>query len=173
MGRDNINIILIGMPGSGKTAIGKILSQKLNYSFMDTDESIIHNENMTIKEIFKCKGEEYFRQLEKRIVDDIMCMDKRVISTGGGLPAFYNNIDKLNNAGITIFLDVPLEILITRNEISNDRPLLQNNIKEKLIELYKKRLPIYNKAHIKIDNYNKSIEAIGDYIINSIMKYKK
>lgn len=161
------------MPGSGKTTIGKILSRKLNYSFMDTDESIINNENMTIEEIFTCKGEEYFRQLESKMVDNIRCMDKRVISTGGGLPTFYNNIDKLNNVGITIFLDVPLEILITRNEISNDRPLLRSNIKEKLIELYQKRLPIYNKAHIRINNYNKSIESISDYIIDSIMEYKK
>lgn len=165
-------IILVGMPGSGKTTIGKILSEKLNYTFMDTDEIISNNENMTVEEIFSYKGEEYFRKLECKIIDDTMCIDKRVISTGGGLPVFNNNMDKLNKAGITVFLDIPLEVLIERNKASNERPLLKNNMEENLMKLYKERLPIYNRAQIRISDHNKSINLISDSILNSIIEYK-
>ena len=160
------------MPASGKTTIGRMLSGKMNYNFIDTDKVIEINENMTVEEIFKYKGEEYFRNLEGKMADNIMFMDNMIIATGGGLPTCFHNMDKLNKAGITVFLNVPIKELIKRNEQSHGRPLLQNNMKEKIIDLYRKRFFVYNKAHIKVNNYNKSIDIVCNSILKAIIEYE-
>ena len=93
MNKDKERICLIGMPGSGKSTIGKQLSDKLKYSFFDTDEEIEKKEKTKIKDIFLKKGEDYFRSVETDIFNDLMNKNKIVISTGGGL--VIKNLDKL------------------------------------------------------------------------------
>lgn len=143
------------MPGAGKSTIGKELSRILQYDFIDTDCEIEKREKGSIKYIFEEKGESYFRKLEKDILEDIINLDKKVVATGGGLPIFFNNMDILNKEGSTIFLDVPLEELLKRNEKDNNRPLLDKENKyDKLKEIYNSRIHIYNKCKIKVKNYN-------------------
>tara|TARA_B100000427_G_scaffold239_1_gene228 strand:- start:5445 stop:5957 length:513 start_codon:yes stop_codon:yes gene_type:complete len=152
------NIVLIGMMGSGKSSIGKILSKKLNLEFIDIDSKIEEKENMTISQIFETKGEEYFRKLEEIISINNLKLQNKVISLGGG--GYINKrIRKqtLKNC-FSIWLDWSDEILINRIKKNNKRPLAIklsiNEIKKLIID----RSKIYKKSNlnIKCDNLDKN-----------------
>lgn len=164
-----IIIFLIGMPGAGKSTFGKKFSKLIKYDFIDTDFEIEKREKDSIKYIFKEKGESYFRKLENDLLKDIIKLDKKVVATGGGLPIFFNNMDILNKEGITIFLDVPLEELLKRNEKNNDRPLLnKENKQDNLKRMYDDRTNVYNKCKIKVENYNISAFKLSYKILEEI-----
>ncbi|GAA0121334.1 MAG: shikimate kinase [Clostridium argentinense] len=163
------NIIFVGMSLSGKTTLGYEISKKLGYNFIDTDSLIEKREKDSIKNIFTLKGEQYFRQCEKEILKDLRKTKKTLISTGGGLPIFNNNMNTLKDMGIVIFLKVELEVLIERGKSVIDRPLLKNDYEKKLKSMYEKRMEIYNKAHIIIELKEYKEENI-DIIINSIKR---
>lgn len=137
------NIILIGLMGSGKTSVGKLLAEKTNRHFLDTDLYIEDQEKLSIQEIIMTKGEPYFRHLEKQWVKTLGRYHHYVISTGGGLP--IHSGDPLKEMGTVIFLSASLETLVKRLETDNTRPLLANNKKEILESLLKERLPIYTR----------------------------
>jgi shikimate kinase len=148
---NNTKIYLIGLPGSGKTTLGKQLAASLQVAFVDLDKEIEKSERKKISEIFSAYGEAYFRNVESRLLKQwAESADVFVMGTGGGAPCFHNGIDIINNTGISIFLDVPIEELVRRLDSKTDRPLLkkenQNELKEKLINLAKGRAPIYRKA---------------------------
>lgn len=169
MGGLEIIIFLIGMPGAGKSTFGKKFSKLIKYDFIDTDFEIEKMEGNSVKHIFKEKGETYFRKLENALLKDITKLDKKVVATGGGLPIFLNNMDILNKEGITIFLDVPLEELLRRNEKNNDRPLLnKENKRDKLNRMYDDRINVYNKCKIKVENYNVSDFKLSYKILEEI-----
>jgi len=155
-----MNIIIVGMPCSGKSTLGKILSKKIGYRLIDTDSVIENNENMIIEEIFKKKGEEYFRFKEKELVDEFINFNNTIIVCGGGLPIYNNNMKKLNEIGITVFLDVKLNEIYRRAILLDDRPLLNNNLKETLENMYKRRIEIYRKAHIIIEGNGNAVDVI-------------
>ncbi len=144
-------IILVGFMGSGKTTFGKQLAQNLNYSFIDTDQAIEELIEMDIKTIFKTKGELYFRELEHRFIEKIK-VSNTVISTGGGMPCFYDNMEQLNQIGITVYLKYSPEELFERLAKDYDkRPLIANISKGELYQYIKdtlkEREPFYLKAH--------------------------
>jgi shikimate kinase/3-dehydroquinate synthase len=146
-----VPIYLIGMMGSGKTTIGKILSDILNKKFIDIDEEIEKDQNMKINEIFSKNGEKYFREIESRILEKTE-NENAIISTGGGIILKEKNRKILNNHK-TLFLYVPVEELIKRIEIEN-RPLLKKG-KEKLYEIWDKRKKLYEKFEkINLSNLN-------------------
>jgi shikimate kinase len=99
-------IFLIGFMGSGKTSIGKKLAKKMKYAFLDLDQEIEKQENLSISEIFEIHGEDYFRVLEKKVLVDLTQLSNTVVSCGGGTPCHYNNIELINNAGISIYLQL-------------------------------------------------------------------
>jgi shikimate kinase len=136
------NIVLIGMPGSGKTTIGKILSNKLNMFFYDADEYIEKKEQKTIKEIFE-NGEEYFREIEAKAIEEICETCPSVIATGGGVIKKEENMKVLMKNSIIIFIDMPLEKII-KNINADTRPLLTNNL-SRIHNLYEERYPLYKK----------------------------
>ncbi len=147
------NIFLIGMPSSGKSTLGRRLADALHYRFADTDRIIMRTEGQTIGDIFTEHGEAYFRQLERQALHDIQPGGSLVVSTGGGMPCFHDNMAYINATGISIFLDVPPIQLARRMKAHalTDRPLFDPNspdLVEKLQAKYESRLPFYQQANI-------------------------
>ncbi len=154
------NIVLIGMPSCGKTTVGNVLAEKLNREFLDSDTLIETTQNTTIPEIFKTKGEEYFRNKETEAIFTLSKNNSSVISTGGGVVLNKKNIDLLKENGKLFFLDRPLEMLIT----TSDRPLSSN--RQDLEKRYNERYNLYREyADIVIDASG-SIEEV----VNQILK---
>ena len=143
-------IILVGFMGSGKTTFGKELAEKLNYRFIDTDQEIEQLVGMSIDTLFKTKGEAYFRQLERQYLREVK-LNNTVLSTGGGMPCYYDNMEYLNKIGVTVYLEYSSEELFNRlKEDQSNRPLLQNQSEEEMFKtietLLAKRKPYYLKA---------------------------
>lgn len=152
-----MKIYLIGMPGSGKSTLGKKLARELLVEFVDLDHEIEKKEGKTVSEIFSAHGEEYFRLTESQVLAHWSALPTSfVMATGGGTPCFFNGIQVINETGISIFLDVPLIQLIYRLEKKTDRPLLssadEKEMADKLSRLRTTRLDIYQQAHIIIEN---------------------
>lgn len=137
------NIVLIGMPGSGKSTIGLLLSKKLNMQFIDMDEYIENYENKTIQEMFDI-SEEYFRDVETRVSAILGKLNSTVIATGGGIVKKKENIDFLKENSIIVFINRPVEYIIKEIDTSI-RPLLKDD-KEKIFTLYKERIDLYNRS---------------------------
>lgn len=155
---------LWGMPCSGKSTIGKQLATQLDYVFIDLDEHIISKEQKTIAQIFQDEGEAFFRMMETHYLNGIIIENakenakeninkKIIIATGGGTPCYNENRFEMLLNGFCIFLETDLDILISRieNDKKNIRPLFINKtnqeIKELISNLYKKRILYYEKAH--------------------------
>ena len=167
MNKDKNCICLIGMPGSGKSTIGKLLSEKLKYSFFDTDQEIEKREKNKIKNIFSIKGEDYFRSIETLVFNELVERKKIVISTGGGL--ILNNLEKLK-LSFNIYLYCNIDVLIQRASRNNLRPLLSQNTPLQMTNLFNERKDIYIKiADVTInatDNQNVTITEIIKKIKN-------
>ena len=163
---DNLNIILIGFMGTGKTTIGKIVSERLNYKFVDTDDLIQEVCNMTIPDIFSQKGEQYFRDVEKAVIKQISNNYNTVIACGGGVVKNAKNIDNLKSNGVLICLTCDIEILYNRITSNIDRPLASGKSKEDILKLMQEREKMYKVADEFIDTSNASEFDISDRIIN-------
>ena len=150
----NKNLVFLGMMGSGKSSIGHFVSKKLNLKFIDIDNLIEEEANMSIADIFKKKGENYFRDLEEKITLKTLKLSRSVISLGGG--AFINKKirkEVLDNQ-FSFWLDWDEEILLKRIKGSKKRPIAIKLTDFQIKELIKKRSKIYAKAQFKI-NCNK------------------
>ena len=162
----NKNIVLIGMMGSGKSSIGNILSKKLQFEFIDTDNKIEEIEKKTIAEIFKISGEKYFRNIEEAISLKFLKLNNKVISLGGG--GYINpNIRKYTQKKcISVWLDWKNETLINRIKNSKKRPLAIKFTNLELLNLIKKRSIIYNLSDYKINCDKLNKKQIAEKIIN-------
>ena len=143
------NIVLTGMPGSGKSTIGKDLSKQLNMPFYDTDELIEKRENLRIPEIFEKYGEARFREIESEVIYDISSTQGAVIATGGGAILNRKNIDLLKENGIIFFIDRDINDIVA----TSDRPLSSN--RADLEKRYNERYPLYCERcdkHIMVGN---------------------
>ena len=146
-----MKIFLIGMPGSGKTTLGKQLAGRLALEFVDLDEEIQKEAGNSVQDIFSQQGEDEFRRLESSLLNQ-WCSSSRnfVMATGGGAPVFFHGIDIINNAGFSVFLDVSVDEILRRLAMQDDRPLLhstnEREKKNKLMALLEKRQPVYRKA---------------------------
>ena len=153
----NKNIVLVGMMGSGKSSIGKILSKKLEFEFIDTDNKIEEIEKKTISEIFKLNGEKYFRKIEEIISLKFLKLNNKIIALGGG--GYINsNIRKyVQKKCISVWLDWENETLINRIKNSKKRPLAIKLDNLKLKSLIIKRSAMYNLSDYRIncDKLNK------------------
>lgn len=161
------NIVLIGMPGCGKSTLGFFLSKKLGLDFIDLDVYIETKENKKIPEIFQ-KGEDYFRDLEAKSVEEVSEYNSIIISTGGGVIKREENIKNLKHNGKLIFIDRPLEKILEDIDTEN-RPLLKYK-KDNLYNLYKERYDLYKKyADYRILNESSLEEALNE-ILNLLEK---
>lgn len=158
-------ILLIGMPGCGKSTIGEELANKINYDFCDMDKYIEEISNSTVKELFNI-SEEYFRDYETLACKELSNKRKIIISSGGGVIKRKKNIDFFKDKGIIIFIDRPIEDILKDVDTSS-RPLLSDG-KSKLYNLYSERYNLYNNyCEIKIVN-DTTIEETIDKIIKVI-----
>ena len=145
-----MKVVLVGFMGSGKSTVGKLLSERLGVPFVDTDVEVEKRTGMDIPEIFKKKGEEYFRGLERRIIEELLSLPYLlVISTGGGLPAYSNNMELLNKKAFTVYLEADFDTLWKRISTDSNRPLVKLG-KERVRELFERRRPFYEKAKLRV-----------------------
>ncbi|WP_456484669.1 shikimate kinase [Desulfurobacterium sp.] len=165
-----MKISLIGFMGCGKSTVGRLLSKKLNFPFIDIDEEIGKKVGTSIPEIFRQFGEDFFREKEIEIFKAIISnFDKVIISTGGGMPSYKNNLKILNERSISIYLKADFETLWERIKADSNRPLVKRG-KNELMKLYKTRENFYKKAKIIINTQNKTPEQIANEIIEKIVK---
>ena len=145
------NIVLIGMMGSGKSLIGKILSKKLSLEFVDIDNKIEISEKKTISDIFKNNGEKYFRKIEEYISLNYLALENKIISLGGG--GYINPLirKKSSKNCITIWLNWKNETIIKRIHNSKKRPLAMSLNSNEINKLIIKRSKIYNLSDYKIN----------------------
>ena len=160
--------------GSGKNLISKELSVLNNFKIFDLDTEISKQNNRSITEIFKEKGEIFFRKTEKEVLEKILSTEKNIIlSLGGGTPCYYNNINRINEKTISVFLKTNVKTLTQRLSSEKDkRPLIQNISNEDLPEFIAKHLfernPFYNQAKITINTDNLSAREIAEEILTEI-----
>jgi len=169
-----MNIFLIGYMGSGKSIIGKKLSNTLNYSFLDLDDYIQLKEGKSITDIFKNRGEIYFRKIESKYLEEVI-KDKfnTVVSLGGGTPCYGQNMSIIKNANNTssIYLKASISVLAERLfKEKNNRPLISHiQDKKELIEFIGKHMfernPYYTQSDITVTTDQKSINEVVESII--------
>lgn len=162
-------VVLIGMPGCGKTTIGKVLAKELNYNFYDMDDYIVSISGKKVEELF-LEGEEVFRNWETRACNELLQKKRTIISTGGGVIKRDINTKILRKNSITIFIDRSPENIIKDVDVKS-RPLLKEGA-EKIYVLYDERYNLYkNAAHIRVvnDGYIRDIlNKIEDSLRNRI-----
>ena len=144
-------IFLIGYMGAGKTTLGRALAKELDIQFIDLDSYIEKRLCKSVSQIFAENGEEGFRDIERRMLHEVGDFENVVISTGGGTPCFFDNIEYMNRQGATVFLDVPVERLFIRLKIARKkRPLVMekndDELRDFITEQLAKRMPYYSKA---------------------------
>jgi shikimate kinase len=151
-----MRIYLVGFTGSGKTTLGSAVAENLHVPFIDTDAFIEASEQLTVHDIFAEKGELYFRELEAQVITGTQFFQKALISTGGGLPCFHNNMDRMRVEGITIYLEWTWEKLHQHlaSGSFDDRPLLsgeRDNVYWRNVKsLFESRKPVYEQAAMTI-----------------------
>ena len=159
---------LIGMMGSGKSSVGKLLANMLQFSIIDIDKEIEKDEKLSIKKIFEKKGEYYFREIESKYL--LRKRNSAVVSCGGGIVLNKKNREFLKTSGYTIYLKSSIPTLEKRLLNENSRPLLINdNFKETLINIYSKRKTLYTSvANTTIITDRRSVKEVCELIIKKL-----
>ena len=168
------NIILVGLMGAGKTTVGRRLSQRIGWQFVDTDSLVEKNCGTSVNVIFEVEGEEGFRLRERKVIETVMERGQQIIATGGGAPTLEKNRKYLSK-GFVIYLFVRPQSLCARLQHDDSRPLLQasRNIKEKLENLFDERDPIYrDMADFTVSGENLTLRALTTKIVNVLRSEK-
>lgn len=167
-----MRIYLIGFMGSGKSHTGNKLAELLKIPFVDLDHKIEEQEQTTIAALFEKLGERRFRELEKKVLHQTLLQKDAVISCGGGTPCFFDNMEWMNEHGVTIYLQTSESLLVERlNREKSKRPLIVNSDENELpgiiSQLLKTRLPYYELAQV-IYHQRKNDEDIAGFLFQSI-----
>lgn len=166
------NIVLIGMPGSGKSSFGKRLARRLRCPLMDTDTMIVAKAGMSIPEIFARYGEDYFRDLESQCAREASEQQGVIISTGGGMILREANMETLRKTGTVFFIDRHPS-LILRSTSLKDRPLVQDD-QNKMFRLYEQRIHLYRRyADVTVCNNRTLNKRIKRGILRILRHHKK
>ncbi len=163
-------VVLVGMMGAGKTAIGQALAIRLGVPFLDSDAEIVKAANMSIAEIFERDGEAFFRDRESEVIDRLIESECGILSTGGGAFLAERNRELISRKGVSLWLDVDFEILWNRVKHKDTRPLLRTPDPYKtLCEIYEARVPLYAKADLTVQSRpDYSVEAMTDTVIEAL-----
>lgn len=158
-----MNIVLIGFSGSGKTTVGQELSQITGKGFLDTDILIERRLGLKIEDIFTYYGQRFFRYIEREVVKDLLLVEDKVISAGGGAFIDPMNIKNLKAAGVVVFLNEPIDAILDKG-IPPHRPLLKDENRETIVRLYESRLPFYKQADMDIITDGKTAVETAEQI---------
>lgn len=163
-------IFLIGFMGSGKTTLGHPLARRLGYDFIDLDKAIETGEGCSVGEIFASKGEDEFRLMERRYLQDIIARGgKVVVSTGGGTPCFHANMELMNANGVTVYLKLSPGMLAARLAAAKVcRPLLAgkslNEMEEYIVDTLAVREEYYQQANVVVANPSRDVAKLIDIL---------
>ena len=160
---------IIGYMGSGKTTAGKKLSLKLGYEFADLDKVIESEYGLTIPQIFSTKGESEFRSIEHNSLKKLIEKDNIVIACGGGTPCYYSNMELMNNNGITVYLKMSVDTLVSRLEIAKtERPVIANKSGEELRKFVarqlEKREGFYHQAQYTVKGKDLNVDELAKFV---------
>lgn len=154
----NRPVFLIGYMGSGKSSLGRQLAREMQRDFIDLDKYIEARFHLTVKQIFDEKGEDGFRLIERNMIHEVADFENVIVACGGGTPCYFDNMDFMLSHGLTIYLNVPVEVLALRLALPGSRtkrPLIAGKSDEELLEYVRegleRRLPYYNRAEV---NFN-------------------
>jgi shikimate kinase len=166
-----MKIFLIGFMGCGKSTMGKKLAQKLGYTFVDLDHEIEKNLESTIGAYFASHGEDAFRKLESETLKTFDYPANVVIATGGGAPCFFDNMDWMNENGLSIYIEMSPAALAKRLESGKDkRPLLKDLTEAQMIEFIEKKLDernvFYQRALLKVNGINLTADAMRAAVLS-------
>jgi len=161
-------VVMVGMMGAGKTAVGRALAARLGVPFLDSDAEIERAANMSIAEIFTRYGEDFFREKEAQVIDRLLHGAPSVLSTGGGAFLRAANRTAISRDGASIWLDADVDLLWSRVKSKNTRPLLRtDNPFETLRSLFEERVPVYALADLRAKaDPAYSIEDMVDQVID-------
>jgi len=162
------------MPGSGKSSWGKKLAKALQYTFVDLDELIEQQEQLSIVKIFNEKGEEYFRDLEHKYLLKTIAMNHVVISCGGGTPCYHNNMNLINDNGISFYLNGTIGLLADRILNSKrQRPMFlgieKDKIEKKMEELLSMRTSFFDQAHYSFNIPQETMQSFVNKVIKIVL----
>lgn len=149
-----MKLFLLGFMGCGKSHVGKKLSARLNIPFIDLDDYIVKQQQMSINEIFEEKGEDGFRQIEREMLRSTQNMQDVIVGCGGGTPCFFDNMDWMNQNGATFYLNYPVATLFERLKTRKEkRPLLKDMDDQMLYSFIEKKLSERAKNYLKAQHY--------------------
>ncbi len=145
-------ILLVGFMAAGKTTLGKALAKEMGLQFIDLDHYIENRYHCTVSKLFSERGEEAFRQIERNMLHEVSEFEDVVISTGGGTPCFFDNMDYMNAQGTTVFLEASVDVIYTRLTIARvQRPLVagksEDELRQYITNMLEHRNPYYTRAN--------------------------
>lgn len=168
-------LILVGYAGSGKSSLAKRLSKALGVGYVDTDTLVERSVGATVADIFHYEGEEYFRRAERSVLESLVAEGYNgIVATGGGLPTWRDNMERLNGMGTTIYLQRSPEQILSRLSAygREKRPMFRGKSDEELLQFMREHIaerePYYAKANVVVDCNTMSDEAVVNYIIASV-----
>ncbi len=141
-------IFLIGLPGTGKSFLARLLTSETGVNTYDLDKLIEQNEGRKISDIFEKDGEAKFREIEAHTLLGVASKDSFILATGGGTPCFHNGIDVMNKMGVTIYLTEKKEVIVERLSRSSHRPLVQDDVENRINQLLETRSQYYEQADL-------------------------
>jgi len=164
-------VVMVGMMGSGKTAIGRALANRLNTEFLDSDAEIETAAAASIAEIFARDGEAFFRDREFEVIGRLLSGEPCILSTGGGAFLSQRNRRQIHDKGISVWLDADVDLLWERVKHKDTRPLLKTeNPRQTLRDLFEARVPFYRQADIAVlTRAGYSIEKTTDKVIEALL----
>ncbi|WP_223636158.1 shikimate kinase [Rhodobacter sp. TJ_12] len=166
-------IVLVGMMGAGKTAVGTALARALAVPFQDSDEEIVRAAQMSVAEIFERDGETFFRARESEVIERLLTGAPAVVSTGGGAFMSEANREMIARLGVSCWLKADLDLLWSRVKGKNTRPLLRTaDPRATLAGLIAKRYPIYGRAQVTVESEaGLSVDAMAQKVIAALKAY--
>ncbi|OMF99381.1 shikimate kinase [Paenibacillus sp. FSL R7-0337] len=162
---DDRNIILVGMMATGKSTVGAILAEELDYELIDLDAVITGREGRSIADIFADGGEQAFRSIESEVLQEMLQGERRVISTGGGAVLAPGNAEIMLEHGFVVALTASEDTIIERVSGDENRPLLAGNAANRVRSILEQRREAYRFAHCTVDTTELNVAEVSQYIL--------